>query len=196
VCCPRRCKKQQSHNGSESNKAEQWFCVEIVHDFNFRFADSLDRKRLGADFCAERILIRGVFDKTSCASGAPPSLIALVSDKPGTLELHELSLAIKAPNGMVLVVGCSHPGIDKIVEAASTIDPRILLIVGGFHLVVASDADIQKIVTTLHDTLNVQYVAPGHCTGEPAFTALKKAFGDRYLFAGLGTTFALSTSPN
>jgi 7,8-dihydropterin-6-yl-methyl-4-(beta-D-ribofuranosyl)aminobenzene 5'-phosphate synthase len=123
-------------------------------------------------------------------------LISLVSDKPGTLELHELSLAIKAPNGMVLVVGCSHPGIDKIVEAASTIDPRIHLIVGGFHLVVASDADIQKIVTALHDTFNVQYIAPGHCTGEPAFTALKKAFGDRYLFAGLGTTFALSASPN
>jgi hypothetical protein len=93
-------------------------------------------------------------------------------------------------------VGCSHPGIDKIVEAASTIDPRIHLIVGGFHLVVASDADIQKIVTTLHDMFNVQYVAPGHCTGEPAFTALKGASGDRYLFAGLGTTFALNTSPN
>lgn len=123
-------------------------------------------------------------------------LISLVSDKPGTLELHELSLAIKAPNGMVLVVGCSHPGIEKIVQAASTIDPRINLIVGGFHLLVASDADIEKTVTALHDTLNVQYVAPGHCTGEPAFTALKKAFGDRYLFAGLGTTFALGTSPN
>jgi 7,8-dihydropterin-6-yl-methyl-4-(beta-D-ribofuranosyl)aminobenzene 5'-phosphate synthase len=123
-------------------------------------------------------------------------LISLVSDKPGTLELRELSLAIKAPNGMVLVVGCSHPGIDKIVEAASAIDPRIHLIVGGFHLVVASDADIQKIVTALHDTFKVQHIAPGHCTGEPAFTALKKAFGDRYLFAGLGTTFALSTSPN
>ena len=123
-------------------------------------------------------------------------LISLVSDKPGTLELHELSLAIKAPDGMVLVVGCSHPGIDKIVDAASTIDPRIHLIVGGFHLVVASDADIQKIVTALHDTFHVQYVAPGHCTGEPAFTALKKAFGDRYLFAGLGTTLALSTSPH
>ena len=123
-------------------------------------------------------------------------LISLVSDKPGTLELHELSLAIKAPDGMVLVVGCSHPGIEKIVEATSMIDPRIRLIVGGFHLVVASDADIQKIVTTLHDRFNVQYVAPGHCTGEPAFAALKKAFGDRYLFAGLGTTLALSTSPN
>jgi len=70
------------------------------------------------------------------------------------MELHALSLSIKAPDGIVLVVGCSHPGIDKIVEAASTIDPRIHLIVGGFHLVVSSDADIQKIVTALHETVN------------------------------------------
>ena len=101
-------------------------------------------------------------------------LISLVSDKTGTLELPELSLAINTPDGMVLVVGCSHPGIDKIVEAASAINPRIHLIAGGLHLVAASDPDIEKIVTTLHDTFKVQYVAPGHCTGEPAFTALKR----------------------
>jgi 7,8-dihydropterin-6-yl-methyl-4-(beta-D-ribofuranosyl)aminobenzene 5'-phosphate synthase len=121
-------------------------------------------------------------------------LISLISDKPGTLELHELSLAINTPDGMVIVVGCSHPGVDKIVEAAAAINPRIHLIAGGFHLVVASDADIEKIVTVVHDTYKVQYVAPGHCTGEPAFTALKKAFGDRYLYGGLGTTLALSSS--
>src|SRR5713101_2637350 len=40
-------------------------------------------------------------------------LIALVSDKPTTLELKELSLAIDTPEGMVIVVGCAHPGIDK-----------------------------------------------------------------------------------
>ncbi len=123
-------------------------------------------------------------------------LISLVSDKPGTLELHELSLAINTPDGIVLVVGCSHPGIDKIVEAASTINPRIHLIAGGLHLVAAGDPDIEKIVTALHDTFKVQYVAPGHCTGEPAFTALKKTFGQRYVYAGLGTTFALGTSQN
>ncbi|HMD07416.1 MAG TPA: MBL fold metallo-hydrolase [Candidatus Acidoferrum sp.] len=117
-----------------------------------------------------------------------------MSDKPGTLELRELSLAINTPDGMVIVVGCSHPGIDKIVEAASTFSPRIHLIVGGFHLVVASDSDIENIVTALHDRFKVEYVAPGHCTGEPAFTALKKAFVDRYLYAGLGTTLALPAS--
>jgi 7,8-dihydropterin-6-yl-methyl-4-(beta-D-ribofuranosyl)aminobenzene 5'-phosphate synthase len=122
-------------------------------------------------------------------------LITLVSDKPGTLELRELSLAISTPDGMVIVVGCSHPGIDKFVESASAINPRIHLVVGGFHLVVASDPDIEKIVTALHDRFKVEYLAPGHCTGEPAFTALKKAFGDHYLYAGLGTILALNTAP-
>ncbi len=122
-------------------------------------------------------------------------LIALVSDKPGTLELRELSLAMNTPDGMVIVVGCSHPGIDKIVAAAAAINPRIHFIAGGFHLVVSNDQEIEKIVATLRDTFKVAFVAPGHCTGEPTFTALKKAFGDRYLYAGLGTTFALGATP-
>jgi 7,8-dihydropterin-6-yl-methyl-4-(beta-D-ribofuranosyl)aminobenzene 5'-phosphate synthase len=122
-------------------------------------------------------------------------LIALVSDKPGTLELRELSLVINAPDGLLIVVGCSHPGIDKIVETAIAINPRVQLIAGGFHLVASKDADIEKIVTSLRDTYNVEYVAPGHCTGEPTFTALKKAFGDHYLYAGLGTTLALGATP-
>ena len=115
-------------------------------------------------------------------------LIAMVSDKPGTLELVELSLAINTPEGMAIVVGCSHPGIDKIVAASAAINPRIHVVAGGFHLVVTSDADIEKIVTGLRNNFKVEYVAPGHCTGEPAFTALKTAFGDRYRYAGLGTT--------
>jgi 7,8-dihydropterin-6-yl-methyl-4-(beta-D-ribofuranosyl)aminobenzene 5'-phosphate synthase len=121
-------------------------------------------------------------------------LITLVSDKPGTLELRELSLGFSTPEGMVIVIGCSHPGIDRIVESASAINPRIRFIVGGFHLVVASDPDIEKIVTALHDRFKVEYVAPGHCTGEPAFAALKKAFGEHYLYAGLGTTLTLNTA--
>jgi 7,8-dihydropterin-6-yl-methyl-4-(beta-D-ribofuranosyl)aminobenzene 5'-phosphate synthase len=122
-------------------------------------------------------------------------LIALVSDKPGTLELRELSLALNTPDGMVIVVGCSHPGIDKIVDAAAKINPRIHLVAGGFHLVVSKDDEIEKIVTSLRDTYKVAYVAPGHCTGEPTFAALSKAFGVRYLYAGLGTTLALGAIP-
>src|SRR5438046_7812908 len=37
-------------------------------------------------------------------------LIALVSDKPGTLELRELSLALNAPDGTAIEVACTHSG--------------------------------------------------------------------------------------
>lgn len=122
-------------------------------------------------------------------------LIASVSDKPGTLELRELSLAIETSNGMVIVVGCSHPGIEKIVAAAVEIDPRIYFIAGGFHLVVESDQEIEATIATLLDSFKVAFVAPGHCTGEPAFAALKKAFGERYRYAGLGTTLLVGATP-
>lgn len=122
-------------------------------------------------------------------------LIMLVSDKPGTLELRELSLAIDTPEGMVIVVGCSHPGIDRIVEAAAKINPRIHFLAGGFHLVVSKDEEIEKITTALRDIFKAAYIAPGHCTGEPTFNTLKKAFGDHYLHAGLGTSFALGATP-
>jgi 7,8-dihydropterin-6-yl-methyl-4-(beta-D-ribofuranosyl)aminobenzene 5'-phosphate synthase len=123
------------------------------------------------------------------------TLIALISDAPGTRELKELSLAIDTADGMLLVVGCSHPGIERIVEAAAAINPKIHLIVGGFHLVVAPDDAIARIVSALHDKFKVETIAPGHCTGEPTFAALKKAFGDKYLYAGLGTTISLGPSP-
>ena len=92
----------------------------------------------------------------------------------------------------MLVVGCSHPGVDKIVEAAATINPKIHLIAGGFHLVAASDDAISKIVATLKDTFKVENIAPGHCTGEPTFAALKQAFGDRYIYAGIGSSLVTS----
>ena len=119
------------------------------------------------------------------------TLIALVSDAPGTRELKELSLAVNTPDGVVLVVGCAHPGIEKIVEAATAINPKIRLIAGGFHLVVAPDDVIAKAVKALKDTFKVENIAPGHCTGEPTFAALKLAYGDRYLYAGVGTSLPL-----
>jgi 7,8-dihydropterin-6-yl-methyl-4-(beta-D-ribofuranosyl)aminobenzene 5'-phosphate synthase len=123
------------------------------------------------------------------------TLIAVVSDVAGTKELKELSLAINTPDGLVLIVGCSHPGIENIVAEAAKINPHIHFLAGGFHLVAAQDPAIEKIATTLHDTYKVDYIAPGHCTGEPTFAALQNMFGDHYLYAGLGTTLDLGANP-
>ncbi|MDQ1387700.1 MAG: 7,8-dihydropterin-6-yl-methyl-4-(beta-D-ribofuranosyl)aminobenzene 5-phosphate synthase, partial [Acidobacteriaceae bacterium] len=62
-------------------------------------------------------------------------LVRTVSQKEGTKELPELTLAIKGPNGLLLVDGCSHAGIEAILEAASAVDPRTQIVFGGLHLV-------------------------------------------------------------
>jgi 7,8-dihydropterin-6-yl-methyl-4-(beta-D-ribofuranosyl)aminobenzene 5'-phosphate synthase len=60
---------------------------------------------------------------------------------------------------------------------------------------VAQDPDIAQVVSLLHDTAKVDYIAPGHCTGEPSFAALQQAFGDHYLYAGLGAVLSLDARP-
>src|SRR5258708_35410604 len=69
-------------------------------------------------------------------------LIALVSEKPTTLELKELSLAIRTQDGIVLVVGCAHPGLDKIAAPARAIHPPIPLMAAGFPIAVAPGSPI------------------------------------------------------
>ncbi len=112
-----------------------------------------------------------------------------VSTTPGTLELKELSLAIKTPKGVVLVVGCSHPGVENIVKAATTIEPKVNVVYGGLHHIQADETEVARLAQALQG--EVERVAPGHCTGEPEFKALRKAFGDRYVYAGLGTVHQL-----
>lgn len=96
----------------------------------------------------------------------------------------------------MLIVGCSHPGIGAIVTEAAKINAHIHFIAGGFHLVVAPDSTIAKVTTSLKDTWKVDWIAPGHCTGEPTFVALKQAFGNRYLYAGLGTVLEVGANPH
>ncbi len=111
------------------------------------------------------------------------------------LDVMEVSLAIDTPDGIVLVVGCSHPTLEKIVAAARTvIDKPVHLVFGGTHLLPAKPAEIERIATVLRDEWKVAWIAPVHCTGEPAFAILRQRFADRYLYAGLGTTLVLGST--
>lgn len=126
-----------------------------------------------------------LIDKTSEVSPGI-FLIFTVSNVPGMKELPELTLAFKEPNGLTLIDGCSHTGIEEILAAASQIDPRFHIIFGGLHLVTTPERDIDRIVENLRTKWKLQKIAPGHCTGEPAFLRLRKSFGDDYIYAGTG----------
>jgi len=121
-------------------------------------------------------------------------LVTTVSQVKGTLEMPELTLALSSPKGLVLITGCGHTGVEKIVEEASGIDRSIHLLTGGFHLLTQSERGIEQVAVNLREKWKVQTIAPGHCTGEQAFLVLRKRFGDQYLYAGIGESFPFPSS--
>ncbi len=118
-------------------------------------------------------------------------LIPTKSEKPGTVDMNELSLAIKTPRGLAVVVGCSHPGVERILVEAAKIDPQLYTVTGGFHLVMTPEAEVRRVADTLADTLHVERVAPGHCTSELAFSIFMERFKDHFDAAGLGSVTPL-----
>jgi 7,8-dihydropterin-6-yl-methyl-4-(beta-D-ribofuranosyl)aminobenzene 5'-phosphate synthase len=136
---------------------------------------------------------RGNFQIVTRTTEIFPGFFVLTtrSEKPGTREMNELSLAVRTPQGLAVVVGCSHPGVENILEAARQIDNQLYTTIGGFHLVQAPREEIERVAGVLHDTLKLRRVAPGHCTSEPGFAAFIRRFGDRFDQAGLGVTLPL-----
>ncbi len=132
-----------------------------------------------------------VAESTEVAPGF--HVLALRGEWGTDLPLIELSLVIDTPDGLVIVVGCSHPTIERILASATAIADRpIHLVVGGLHLIPARDAERRRIATALKDAWYVNWIAPAHCTGEPAFALLRATFGERYLYAGAGTRLPLT----
>ena len=127
---------------------------------------------------------------TTVAPGV--TLVPTVSDVAGTRELRELSLSIQTTDGQVIVVGCSHAGIERVVAAAVPVDSAVRLIVGVAALASAPDSVVERTALALRDRWHVQGVAPGHCTGEPGFAISRRTFGPGFVYSGLGTRIPIA----
>ncbi len=106
-------------------------------------------------------------------------------------ETPELSLVIDTPEGRILLVGCSHPGIEQILASIEAKARPVRLLMGGLHWVPLSQPEVERLSSRLRDEWKVAAIAPGHCTGEPGFAALARRFGEQYVYAGVGTTLRL-----
>ena len=107
--------------------------------------------------------------------------------EPLMFGLPEVTLALEIDDGWVLVTGCAHSEVVRIVQAAKAeLGGEIQGLVGGFHLYPYSEDEVALVVRQLHDDFGVKAVAPTHCTGEAAQALLEKAFGQNYMQFGLG----------
>ena len=106
--------------------------------------------------------------------------------------IKEQSLVIRTDKGLILITGCAHPGIVKIVNTAKDfLKDDILLVMGGFHLEWATKGKIEKIISAFKQW-HVRYVGPCHCTGDKARALFEKHFGSNYINIGAGKVIALA----
>lgn len=103
------------------------------------------------------------------------------------LSQQEHALIIDTKDGLIVMTGCAHPGIVPILEKVQSLNPgkRIALVMGGFHLFQKSDAKVDTVVQEFR-RLNVEKVAPSHCSGDYARKRFKETYGADYIESGVG----------
>lgn len=84
----------------------------------------------------------------------------------------EVALVLEKENELILIVGCSHPGIVEMVKQVnSTFTKKVSTIIGGTHLSKANDETRIKIANDLSN-LGIKTTYLCHCSGTLISTEL------------------------
>lgn len=106
-------------------------------------------------------------------------------------QIREQGLVIKTPDGLVLITGCGHPGVDRMVKKVSRkFGQPVYMVIGGFHLEGFSNSEIDEIISTFNE-FGVKKIAPGHCTGQTAMDKFRKAYQHNFIRSGTGKIIEL-----
>jgi len=102
----------------------------------------------------------------------------------------EHALVVDTAKGLVILTGCSHPGVVRMVETAKRQHggKSVRFLLGGFHLLRDSEKEIAAKIGSLK-SLGVDSVAPTHCSGDRATAMFREAFGAAFRTAGAGSLF-------
>lgn len=101
---------------------------------------------------------------------------------------HEVALVINNGGKLIIITGCSHNGVDNMVETVIRRFPDmpIQTVIGGFHLMGfpfhrlmgESRANIVSLGKRLLD-YRIERTYTCHCTGSWGYSVLKETMGDR-----------------
>jgi 7,8-dihydropterin-6-yl-methyl-4-(beta-D-ribofuranosyl)aminobenzene 5'-phosphate synthase len=93
--------------------------------------------------------------------------------------IDDASIILNLPDGLVILAGCCHAGIVNTIAHAKAITgvAKIHAVIGGLHLLDASEDRLNKTIEALDD---VKYIFAGHCTGLKALAAIMDAKGSNF----------------
>jgi len=116
--------------------------------------------------------LRGIRGVKEVVSVSEPLQIHENVFSTGELDSIEQSMAVKIDKGVVIIVGCSHPRVAHILQAASQFG-KVYAIVGGLHGF--SEYALVK---------DLEMICPTHCTQHKA--EIKALYPEKYIDGGAG----------
>lgn len=152
----------------------------------------LDQERIKfntkAKYIFDDILISGEIQRSNDFETRSNSLMMKEDDNLKHDDMiDEQMLIIREKRGIVIILGCSHPGIANCIEYASSLNPneKILAVIGGLHLKNANKERINSTIEYLKSK-NIEKIIPLHCTGFGAMSEMKRVFNDKCIIAAVG----------
>lgn len=86
----------------------------------------------------------------------------------------EICIAVETKRGFAVLLGCSHPGMKNMLDAAGSLLPGpIFAVMGGTHLVEASGECLAASVSYIQN-YGFQAIGLSHCTGETSMGQIAK----------------------
>lgn len=100
--------------------------------------------------------------------------------------IREQSLIVRSEKGVIVITGCAHPGIVRILHHVKELmKDDIFLVMGGFHLKDKSSNELLEIITHFRQ-MQVKHAAPCHCTGKQAIQYFRSEYQQDFIETGVG----------
>jgi 7,8-dihydropterin-6-yl-methyl-4-(beta-D-ribofuranosyl)aminobenzene 5'-phosphate synthase len=143
------------------------------------FSDSFKKKMVG--FGLEPLLVK------------EPAKICenLYTSGEFAYRIPEQALVLNTKKGLVVITGCSHPGIIEMLKVIeSSFGKNIYIVFGGFHLLEKNEKEMNSIISEMK-ALGVVKCGATHCTGDKQIKMFKDSFGENYFELGVGNTIVI-----
>ena len=137
-------------------------------------------KGLGKGLSHLKLDVVEINDTTVIADG-----VAIIGPLYGPPTEQALALNVEG-KGLVILVGCSHPGVVNIVrKARDDLGVKPYLVLGGFHMAGCSEEECRKTIQELLE-LGMEKISPIHCSGRTIREILREEYPNNYIECYVG----------
>jgi 7,8-dihydropterin-6-yl-methyl-4-(beta-D-ribofuranosyl)aminobenzene 5'-phosphate synthase len=107
---------------------------------------------------------------------------------------HEIATVFNLKGrGLIILASCSHRGVINAIKQAQTVSGvnKVHAVIGGLHLAPYKEDYVRDTVAAIKE-MDIDYIIPLHCTGEPFYEMAKAEIPNKLLRSYTGTRFVFS----